>query len=601
MKKTSLCLMTLCFMLILCCAQADEDHFCDEIPPEVSALESQSSPDAVYLDALVLSGTPDGDYCFLLTQWGMNGYVKKGDAWESNIALSLDNPLCFRRHEAGRALGAAGDAGLTYDNDWGFDILYQTEDGAKYPTLMNIHLTDGEFRLVGWELSDSEEFAIYQEDAWAFYEHSSGQRTGSAQVDLLYQHGFAVSLHFLPSTFVEAKRMEDITQPVLQERYLGWTLSFFASYNMGTGAQASFYRMDDGFLTIRRAHFDAREGSSAYVDTMPVPLSESLLSRMSSEPLNTLIDTSGYGNTFLVTDAFDAAAMPINANIIQNDLQENGLLLLTENDEGKRHFVWITKQLSGTGYVFQTSGEVPKDAVLDLYHFGDNELYLSLNDWDAAVSAVRLPDNTWVTHAYYSDTINYGIVYCGLIDYDIGRSLEGLMIGTLPGLDFFGMDLNALPRSSAEAEQLLNRDNWAVVLNPVATDRLHLRAKAERGAKSLGKFYNRTPVQVLMRKGDWTKVRIGADGGLEGWMMTQYLAFGKKIDEVSSASPDLLLRDEHADATPFSKPDTESEILEYFDSESWIVGVIDDAWFILLDAMGNTGYLPQNWYYEGNG
>lgn len=32
-----------------------------------------------------------------------------------------------------------------------------------------------------------------------------------------------------------------------------------------------------------------------------------------------------------------------------------------------------------------------------------------------------------------------------------------------------------------------------------------------------------------------------------------------------------------------------------------IVGVVEDELYILLDADGNTGYLPQSWFWEGNG
>lgn len=65
----------------------------------------------------------------------------------------------------------------------------------------------------------------------------------------------------------------------------------------------------------------------------------------------------------------------------------------------------------------------------------------------------------------------------------------------------------------------------AVVNNPNSIDRLNLRTKPGQDAPTLGKYYSGTPVEVL--GGDqngWTKVRIHT---LEGYMMTQYLAFGQ--------------------------------------------------------------------------
>ena len=72
-----------------------------------------------------------------------------------------------------------------------------------------------------------------------------------------------------------------------------------------------------------------------------------------------------------------------------------------------------------------------------------------------------------------------------------------------------------------------------MVNNPNPADRLHLRVSPERGATSLGKFYNGTPVRVLEERGDWVQVEIGLDGNLTGWMMKKYLAFGEAMDRCS--------------------------------------------------------------------
>ncbi len=75
----------------------------------------------------------------------------------------------------------------------------------------------------------------------------------------------------------------------------------------------------------------------------------------------------------------------------------------------------------------------------------------------------------------------------------------------------------------------------AVVNNPNARDRLHLRTDHDSAAKSLGKYYNGVKVQVLSYAGgDWAKVRIGS---AEGYMMTEYLAFGNDAQRVKSAIP----------------------------------------------------------------
>ena len=79
----------------------------------------------------------------------------------------------------------------------------------------------------------------------------------------------------------------------------------------------------------------------------------------------------------------------------------------------------------------------------------------------------------------------------------------------------------------------------AVVNNPNSIDRLNLRTKPGQDAPTLGKYYSGTPVEVL--GGDqngWTKVRIHT---LEGYMMTQYLAFGRDQSAVGYAMPSVKI------------------------------------------------------------
>ena len=33
----------------------------------------------------------------------------------------------------------------------------------------------------------------------------------------------------------------------------------------------------------------------------------------------------------------------------------------------------------------------------------------------------------------------------------------------------------------------------------------------------------------------------------------------------------------------------------------WIAGVVDDELYVILTNRGETGYMPQEWFWEGNG
>ncbi len=83
-----------------------------------------------------------------------------------------------------------------------------------------------------------------------------------------------------------------------------------------------------------------------------------------------------------------------------------------------------------------------------------------------------------------------------------------------------------------------------VVNNPNPADRLHLRAKPDENATSLGKYYNGTQVELLEDVGNgWYKVSVGSYGmdggmGIYGcYMKKQYLASGKAGDAVTNRMP----------------------------------------------------------------
>ncbi|MBE0601223.1 MAG: SH3 domain-containing protein [Firmicutes bacterium] len=218
--------------------------------------------------------------------------------------------------------------------------------------------------------------------------------------------------------------------------------------------------------------------------------------------------------------------------------------------------------------------------------------------------AVRTPDGRWVLRAISGDSetgVFFDVFYCGigLSASDAGE--DRLIVGTLPWRDLFATDVSALPQSAADAAASLTRDGWAVVNNPDPADRLHLRERPDKAAPSLGKFYNKTPVQVLERRDGWARVRIGTDGRLEGWMMEPYLAFGSEMDQVTVAFPKLILRDGDENGLLYAAPDFQKTTGIRLGADTWVVGVIGDESYILLDAYGNTGYLPQSALWGGYG
>lgn len=177
---------------------------------------------------------------------------------------------------------------------------------------------------------------------------------------------------------------------------------------------------------------------------------------------------------------------------------------------------------------------------------------------------------------------------------------DGRMVyGSHPWSDMTAIDWTALPMNLAQAKAGLKTDGWAVVHNPDPADRLHLRQKADRGAKSLGKYYSGTPVKVLARKGDWTQVEIF---GIEGWMMTRYLVFGQEMAGVTPAFPDMQVRD-GADGQVYAQPGAGPWTARTGASgHAVILGLVGDAWFhVWFPQSEQSGYMPQEDFWAGNG
>lgn len=182
---------------------------------------------------------------------------------------------------------------------------------------------------------------------------------------------------------------------------------------------------------------------------------------------------------------------------------------------------------------------------------------------------------------------------------------ETFYYGNFPYGDIRSIDLTGIPNTFEEAKSILDQSGWAKVNNPNPQDRLHLRTRPERGADSLGKFYNGTPVKVLERQGDWVRVQIAH---LDGWMMAEYLAFGRDANHVQRAFPGMVGLEslEDCEMPLYARADENSPVITSRSTshslEYWIVGVVDEEWyFVYFYRDGIGGYIQQKWFWEGNG
>ena len=178
---------------------------------------------------------------------------------------------------------------------------------------------------------------------------------------------------------------------------------------------------------------------------------------------------------------------------------------------------------------------------------------------------------------------------------------DGVIYGISPwNADITELDLCALPTTFAEAVSQLDSSPYMFVNNPNPEDRLHLRVKPQKGAASLGKFYNRTPVYVIEESGDWAHVRIGSEeSGLEGYMMTKFLT----RDSVACAFPQMQYSESAQGVYLLDAPTAGAATRRHMDEwpGAYLIGVVGDEWYVVMTEDGCVGYIRQSLFWAGNG
>ena len=62
----------------------------------------------------------------------------------------------------------------------------------------------------------------------------------------------------------------------------------------------------------------------------------------------------------------------------------------------------------------------------------------------------------------------------------------------------------------------------------------------------------------------------------------------------------LCLKEEHQDALAYADQDMDGNGYR-LNGTVWIAGVVDDELYVILTTRGETGYMLQEWFWEGNG
>lgn len=303
-----------------------------------------------------------------------------------------------------------------------------------------------------------------------------------------------------------------------------------------------------------------------------------------------------------------AALTPGGWTLISTGINPGGIYVLGVDAQGQTRLLlkrWqhepVTTTNSQGSFVDTLSAPLPAGVRLKTDIWGEG-LSLYQDDQNRAFSFGWHQDKTWhlsfvMAQDWYAARLHYL--------YHPSSPDDTYYYGDFPFGDIRDIKLERIPGTFSEAKEILDQNGWAKVNNPNPKDRLHLRAKPNRNADSLGKFYNGTPVRVLERRGEWVKVQVAH---LSGWMMRQYLAFGADANQVQPAFAQMMgLESLEGQEVPlYTRPDEKSPVTArraiIYSQRYWIIGVVEEDWFFVYfydDDIG--GYILQKWFFEGNG
>ena len=271
----------------------------------------------------------------------------------------------------------------------------------------------------------------------------------------------------------------------------------------------------------------------------------------------------------------------------------NELRLLMRRPDGQLVFVGGTHDAED-GWQMTVSSPLPEGTFLGVENFVDSLGIGGTNIY--AVTPCPYPDGSWGVDLLYPD--EEGLFRVGP-NWIFEESGAPTLVSDHPWSDLTTIDWSSLPDSYEEALSQVDHTHWALVNNPNPQDRLNLRVKPDQKSTSLGKYYNGAPVRILENQGEWARVEIL---GVEGWMMTKYLAIGEAMKAVTPAHPQLQTLE--GGSMLHAEPNEDAAIgtVSGNYASMKIIGIVDELWYhVWFYKEGTGGYFRADELWPGNG
>lgn len=266
---------------------------------------------------------------------------------------------------------------------------------------------------------------------------------------------------------------------------------------------------------------------------------------------------------------------------IDGMLLADSMKLLMDRPDNSRIFVGVTYD---GNWRLTDSTPMPKDAAYDQFGLtfpGVEVLILEPNQ-----------DGLWGVSFLSSWEEDYGLSFGNeLIQTNDQWGNPMFIVGMHPWGDITSIDWTTLPFTAKDAWAMVDSSGWAMVDLFYIDNHLILHETPSQDGRYLGEYRAGTPIRVLERRDDWTKVDIF---GVEGWMETTFLAFGS---DMAAVDPLLRYLDEvvytdTGDLDLCPTPDSEPEATVSFYDGIAIIGSYGDEWYHVYDFFTNqSGYV----------
>lgn len=279
--------------------------------------------------------------------------------------------------------------------------------------------------------------------------------------------------------------------------------------------------------------------------------------------------------------------------MVSGIVNDGVMRLIMEKQNGTRVFVGGVQDENGAWQLTEST-PLPEGAILGVENFVTS-LGIKGESYYHAVTLSPFHDGTWGVTLLYPEG-DAPMIFMGQNWISTDSVRTSALFGDHAWSDITVIDWNTLPVNADEAVPFSAGD-WALVHNPDPADRLNLRTEPNTSCRTLGKYYNGTPVKLLTgRSNGFVQVDIL---GVTGWMMEDFISYETSTQVIPMVGLQLFGKEDVISV--YEKADAASPFVQ-MNCDFVIIGVVGSNWYhVWYPTLNFGGYVQADALWEGNG